>query len=368
MKKTLSHCSFVLLTAIVLLIGCKKKEMENPVNSSVSTPIPNPNTSDSKALQLISVESNYLVFNSPTHFKSTLNYLATLNESQKDLWELSFTNFKSMRKTYNDDMISDSIFANQYTTIAPSTPHSPQIMANMSMYYQYPVPDNGYLLLKNVSIERHSWLVNKQGLVKAGNSIYQFQRGILKIMTPANVNYVPALVSATVSNPTYNFKVITGDDTMDKASSCGYHSLYYNNNYWNTQGTVTFSTKGSLAIYMQVTYSAELDTNCISNYTPMIDASVQSTKRTWYGSWVRDNATMTYSQSYSTNFTIPINTTVAPAYGSNQSSGGNSVLNYHQEYYPVNTLAYSKMFVISNFSAYATRSGGSSGGSITEGH
>lgn len=378
--------TFSLITLIFgIFYGCQK---ENLTPQPISEGPQNLNANE-RNIQGIQNEGNYLNFSSLEELYNKMNELQSINDSQKDLWESQFQNFKSMRKKYNENIVADSLYYDKLlkagTSSGTNTSESPEITKSMHMYYKHPMPDNEYLLLKNVPSERISWVVNEHGVVRVADVLYQLKHDMTKRMVPADRSNIPLLINATsdiigkgitVSENILDFYGATGACSYPMAS-------WYKYNFWTVKGEVTFSTKGKLSIYMQVLYSPPKDPTCQSSYIPQFYADVYAYKRNWRGKWVADYATMTYNQSYTMNNNgaffatddpsctlIPsINYTIPPDYGKNYTSGQGSghVLIFNQYYYPKSTYdCYGgQMVTISNFKAYATRTGGSNGGSIT---
>ena len=360
--------------ALALIIGsitsCKKELKKVGMTSETSTEIHGFSAREYS-------EDNYLTFGNYEQFDSILHVLEELTELEKDKWESNFDNgFKSMRKICNEHNILDSIYfapfiANGDTSLPTGEEHCPTIRSNQSMYVQITVPSvGGYILRKNVSIERFSWLVNKHGIVKINNVIYQNKKGVAKRMYPAVDSHISALISATANDGTKGITVVVGGwSPLPKINTCDPAS-FYSNDWWLEDQVTTFSTKGLLCIELQVDFNNPIHPDCRSFYRPQLDASIFSTRRNAVGIWVTDPAHLTYSITYLKNFNSPtINSSLSTNAGLLTSTGFGPSHTHHIEYNLVNSLdPPSTMFTLSQVVGYATRSGGASGGSATINH
>jgi hypothetical protein len=235
-------------------------------------------------------------------------------------------------------------------------------------YLNEGVTNEEYFLLKNISIESYAYVVNEHGIVRIGNTLYQFTRSWTKSIEPAAPGKVNTLINATPNSSNelgeVLFRAPGRIPNISKLTSCDLPSYYYDN-AWGTQGTTEFSSSPKLKLYIYGGYRFTNDYYCRATYSPFVEVYADSYKKSWYNvQWLQVNSEKTLQVSYLVN--NPDGTT------SNEYSFATDPndwrVHYTKSFPSINSQTYSKMFIITNFYARATMNGGSSGGAISITH
>lgn len=376
----------LLLPAILLLlcISCKK---ENNIKTS-----PNLNLNNTTAVygreagNTILVESDYLYFEDGDLFKSTIDQLEKMEEKDRLLWEQKFDRFRSMNTEFNENLVKDTLhfWRMQYIDKIEQDQivnHCDEIQDTKYMYVKYffdrkgdkyeeyteeGSKDEEYLLLKNISLEKYAFVVNRHGIVKIGNILYQFTHEWIKSLENAKPENVDDLINARLNaGGGIEFHSAMQDPVIDGAvqSGCDFPG-YYNNNSWGVDASVEFSDSPRLRLFLKGSYYFQNDYYCPALYTPCVKVYADPFKKCWYNiNWVQDPTPTTLEVSYTYNHP---NGTSSNVYSFGSGSGWR--LEYFNSWPIINSQSFTAMFNVSNFYARATRNGGPSGAATTISH
>lgn len=375
----------VLKLAPLLLLfftSCKK---ENNIKTDLYSN--NSTASNSKVVgDPIVVEGDYLSFRDGEIFKSTIAQLEKMSNKERITWERQFDGFQSMDAKFEENSILDTLhfWRMQYVEHIPQNAtvhHCDEIRDSKFMYVKYffdrvgdkyeeytneSVNNGEYFLLKNINYESNSYVVNPHGIVKIGNTLYQFTHEWIKSKesgTPANVNQ---LINARPNaGGVVEFHSALQDPVIDQEVQAGCDiPAYWQNNMWSVENTSEFSNNPKLRIFISGKYRILHNYYCPALFSPNVLVDVRVQKKSWYNLlWQDDFAEMTLEVSYTSNFP---NGSTANRYSYGTANG--QWTQYGLSETQINSQAFGSMFYITNFYARATRNGGSSGGAVTISH
>ena len=333
----------------------------------------------------ITVENNYLYFKNNIIFNSTLDKLENMNEGERTLWENGLIGFKSLNKNFNENLALDTLhfWSKQYIENLPKNAkvnHCSEIIDSKFMYVKYffdrstnkyeeylneETTNEEYLLQKNISIENYSYLVNSNGVVRIGNTFYQFKHNYTKSIEPANATNLDKLINTKPkdSNKNNDVKFSTPGQILvvGKVGSCLLPSYYYDN-AWGIQNLIEWSSSPQLKLVITGGYRNSNDLYCQALYTPIVNAYADTYKKSWFNvQWLQVLTDKTLEVSYTVN--NPAGATPNEYSYLNQSNIWR--INYSKSFPALNSQTYSYMFNITNFYARSTSNGGPSGGAVT---
>lgn len=362
MKKIL-----IALVAVLISVGqsCKKKSESFGLNG---------NSNPATAMREYS-SSNYLSFSSVHELDSVLEVIGDMNPSERRAWENSYDDgFKSMQTIFEDHIRKDSIYEADVDSslVSESTLHCPEIMSELGkMYYAAEQPEGGYFVTLNLYYPFLARVVNKFGVVKVGDHIFQFTKDYDKWISAGDETLVSQMLDATESTVVGTSEIIVrqaigqaivNPDIGEKTLGCNdpqpswWSVVGYN---WFATGYTTFGPSGKMKIEAKVWYSYSKVHNCNGMYTPRLYVEVWSYNRGRLGRWNFAYVDMTTNLSWTPN--VPVN--LLPGKVKYWANNNTHFQYNHLTFQNVSFSTYSQMFNPNNFYLYSTRSGGCCGGS-----
>lgn len=366
-KVSLIKASCILL--ILALTNCVKKEadlIEKKNNLSNENITSRPYSSD-----------NYLNFVSLVQYDSILNEISALNDDELKTFMINFDDgFKSMQTIAFENSIADSIYdANLDTNayLAPENYHCPEIMNELGkMYYAEEQPEGGYIVRLNLYHPFNSRVVNKSGIVRVGDNIWQFTKDYDKWIPADRTDLIGDMILATASSGDITVREPTGIPVVNAqlgaktagcgdptpAWWCGSSSCY---TWWRVSNQTTWGPSGKFKLKTVALVQAnKKSSNCLGMYKVELYVDSYGYKRKAFGRWLDDYNRMT------SNLTFSKNHPVVP-YRTPETYWVNNDTHYQYQRITYNDISFSTYptaLNIYNVYFYATKNGGPSGGSV----
>lgn len=197
-----SKLIFVLVFGIfTILSSCQKsnnqtsKEPDANLNAK-STPV-----ATLQRNQKNHCDFNVLVFKNEQDLEKTLQYLEGKSDEFLLDWEKKY-DFVSMRQAF-EEIIADEInFADNEELV-----HSDLIYKYPNSFVIEKTYDQCGFFDKNIHIDNMSKVVNPDGLIVVENSIYQYTKECVKVIKDGDINKIPNLLSATISDLSLGIEV-----------------------------------------------------------------------------------------------------------------------------------------------------------------
>jgi hypothetical protein len=373
-KRTFLNATMFLFCSVTLLTECKKEEQV----SIVTEASPSKSVKSSARSYL---SSNYLTFNSIVQYDSVIDVLSRLTESERRTWEISFDDgFKSMETIFVDDRRSDSIYDSELDTtksLAADKYHCPSMMNELGkMYFAQDQPEGGYIVKLNLFFPYMSRVLNKFGVVRVGDYIFQFTKDYDKWILASQPDLISNMLTATSTDGSgqINVRPATGQPIIHQqgqyAKSEGCNDATPSwwtpvGNFWHVANQATFGPSGKYKITAETFYNYRIvSDNCRGMYSAYLSVDVYCLKRTWLGRWVAENADMTSNMSWTGNHPVNIKPGKVTYWANNRTDHQSNFLFFQD----VSFSTYNSMFNPNNYLLYSTRSGGPSGGSVTNSH
>jgi hypothetical protein len=174
MKKLSIKLAIYCLMAISVFFSCETEDVVSSKNIIQTTTID----------PLLEDRENFLVFSSLNSLDDSVKILTAFNRHQLDSWEKS-KNFISLRRTFetildfeiNQNIIEEEMIKSNKSLIKTlKHKYSPLINNNREMISK----SNEYGFNYKLFDSNHSYVINKDGIVKIGNSIYKFGEDNIK--------------------------------------------------------------------------------------------------------------------------------------------------------------------------------------------
>lgn len=305
------------ITAVVFFMSCEKDILDRLSQEKFSL-----RTSSNPILNmtdLVTKESNYLVFSSFESLDAFLSQSDTISQESLNDWENSI-GFKSQRRTFYEVMAAEDVINDSLENLSPqdkavalsqtpfhSSIHDMAIQSGLLRYY-----GQGSETYFDYSIvePRMAGVVNSEGVVKVGGQlikftndslIYIFKDGTLAKLQYAeskNDDYEDEFIKVIKTRP-YNPESIDDQTTSTVAGLC-YSSPHENNfsksNPWHYIG-------GNKRIKVQLEGLAKANfgsSECVNGTTCKFQLTTQAQKLNFWGRWV-----------YSSKFAPPFKVTGA---------------------------------------------------------
>lgn len=253
---------------------------------------------------------HYLTFDDFDAFLAKLAEIEEMDSAKIVDWENSL-NFISLRRIADNIESAEEEMLNGYEDYSDEElSQQPEVHSaifdEMSdiLVKEIDSEDGSYYYDVDVSNYRYSPLLNKLGIVKIGNDIYQFKRDAIKIIRGGNEDLIDDLQNVSVSDEKLNIEVIPLTDNQTKASSyynsfehkrsktrhCYkvilYHRFYQNTLYDNSAVFTLYSTRvKSLKKYFG---------KCYLNYKVRLNVSTTYSGNTTYGYYYSNNNQKVY--------------------------------------------------------------------------
>lgn len=162
--------SFILICIGGLLLGCANNDEflsnEEPVLANVGI-----------SISKVALESNYLHFEDEEAFENAISTLITMKEEEFKSWENSLS-FGSMRSFFNEALRQEEEYRKQFDpTNAPTDNVNSQFVKQNSEYFQF---DKEGDILINTFRDHAASVLNKDGIVRVGDILYEYSYDFLK--------------------------------------------------------------------------------------------------------------------------------------------------------------------------------------------
>lgn len=162
--------SFFLICIGGLLLGCVNNDEflsnEEPALENVSS-----------TLNKVVVESDYLHFEDEEAFENAISTLITMKEEEFKSWENNLS-FESMRSFFNEALVQEEEYRKQFDpTNAPTDDVNSPFVKQNSQYFQF---DKEGDILINTFRDNAASVLNKEGIVRVGDILYQYSYDFLK--------------------------------------------------------------------------------------------------------------------------------------------------------------------------------------------
>lgn len=195
MKKSQFHTALGLLAVLLLTVfsACDKEQILN------SDPTINLETPDLLQISTdistdLQVENGVLIFQNLEDYRTTLLGLNRSDVLEQLLWEEGL-GFHSLQRLFNDLMEAEV----EKGALTHSQKYLEALSSGLILEHEF-----GYDL--NIFNPTYAPILNPQGIVKVGNSIFQFTTNALKIWENGNVQQLELLLLAT--DPTTEIQII----------------------------------------------------------------------------------------------------------------------------------------------------------------
>lgn len=175
---------FGLILALISIISCTK-EKETKIKSSSIFSL--------KQYQRYLSDFKILVFKSEQDLADTLKYLEGKDDEFLLNWEKQH-DFISMRQAFEDIVADELNFSEN-----PELVHSNLISKYPNSFVIEKTFDDCGFFDKNIHSDYLSKVVNPDGLIIVGDSIYQHTKDYIKVIKDGDLNKIPNLLSATTS-------------------------------------------------------------------------------------------------------------------------------------------------------------------------
>jgi hypothetical protein len=151
--------------------------------------------------------SNFLSFINFDEMNSTIDMLANMDSAEVATWERR-NNFISLNSISDyvaseEDRLSDSLETIYRTPEdIPNIRHSEAFETFSDVFVQKTIPDDdgGIYYDLNISNDNYANVVNRYGIVKVGENIYQFKENTIKIILGGDVSKINLLDTVTETN------------------------------------------------------------------------------------------------------------------------------------------------------------------------
>ena len=262
MKKILS----ITLVFLFLLNSCKKEVLHNSSTNSENT------STIQHSLKRQGL--NILEFESEQALQDTLLFLRGKDDAFLDTWEVQ-KGFTSMRKIFNEVAEAEIQVANKYENLPPQAlaalqnkpvEHSQKAILHKNMLVTRNTDDGAQYYEKNIHTDELSRVVNEDGIVIVGDKIYQHISDKIKIITDGDVNKIPLLKAAVVTNANQNIQVFSVSGTNTFNRSCQ-------------------SNDGRLRIIVYEDFIQNTSTFYPTNKVTTYRVRVRSLQRRLFGAW-----------------------------------------------------------------------------------
>ena len=188
---TLGYATVTALCFIVLMFACQKESSLIPTATSSQ------------------ISENYLEFKDKDEFDKTVKDLAKKSRQELDDWDKT-KNFVSLRGLFDRIVDEENTTADKEDALIKE---NPKLKSTMKHQYssllneckQMISADNSGMDMKIFELE-YAKVLNKDGIVKIGSSLYQFGADNYKIVTNADYSNVKKLSTLTNDNQTDNLK------------------------------------------------------------------------------------------------------------------------------------------------------------------
>lgn len=264
----------ILLFAVVLLIGgCKKDTIELNKNNIIQNETNN-----------VTLKHGILNFSDRTTFEKIYSELIMMSKEQADEWEKKL-GFVSQRYIFNQIVDAENAWNDKYQNY--SQEELKKISPHSELYYKY--VNNGLIKVFDEGTENESYnysvfnpsytyVINEQGFVAIGDSIYQLTADKLKIITDGDFDKIKNIAEINSSNN--NIIVENKQNIMTQISRGEWD--WGGNTGWIASG----SSVGSKRIRMSVAFSSNLYSTgkgCSVTY----NVNVQCEQRKTFGGWTK---------------------------------------------------------------------------------
>lgn len=240
------------------------------------------------------------------------------------------------------------------------------------MYYAEEQSEGGYIVSLNLYHPFNSRVVNKFGVVRVGNFIWQFSKDYDKFIPADRPDLIGSMISSTVSSGDILVREATGIPVVNvqlgaKTAGCGdpIPSWWYSSSscftWWRVSNQATWGPGGRFKIKAVALVQANLkSSNCKGMYQVEFYVESYGYKRTRLGRWLDDWTVMTSNLTFSKNHAVvPAKTPV--------TSWANNWTHYQWQKITFKDISFNTFptaFSIFNVNYYSTKNGGSSGGSV----
>lgn len=320
------HFVFILLSFIILS-SCKRDDKTEVAPDKIS----NAKTGKHDVQTIFLNNAGYLEFANADIFEKTAEDLMHKTPGELAEWEKFYSNFKSLRKTYEIGLTEEQKYLQEHTktgAFAPEGAHSAYVTANRGAF----IEDEDGALLMNTYRPELGAILNKDGIVKVGGVILQYSYNHLKIITDGDDKKISLLEDALITDKAKSIAVskVSRSKMSNKAArttfsgSCENKTVrsqesctWYNRvqgdlyltivqepiyTYYDCQDYWEWSESAGDYIWVTRCQSAITGYNKVNQFT----AYMRSEKQygwCWNIKWAADNQVLTVSGQYKENGT-----------------------------------------------------------------
>lgn len=152
----------------------------------------------------------YLEFKDRATFDRVVHELAGKTAAQLDQWEAGYAPFRSAGSFYRQAIAEDAAFAESGTGGAPGAPHSDFVLAHQDMFL-FDADGRMELDLPQIG-DRLDLVVNRDGNVKIGRSLFHYRRSAYKQILDGDERTLARLDRIDTSSRSDGVMVYTLDD------------------------------------------------------------------------------------------------------------------------------------------------------------
>ncbi len=181
--------------ATLFFTACQKEQTEN--------------LTEPTAVLKSASQNNYITFANDAAFYAAVAQVANFSPAERISWE-NQQNIVSMYTIFESIVDAELLLSDAALNADGSVQHSEAAKNNPSVLYEQ-VQDDGNFYDINIHNYAFSRVVNKNGLVKIGNKIYQHTYKYTKTLSEPNLNKIALLIEAEGSDAANGIEVIVAN-------------------------------------------------------------------------------------------------------------------------------------------------------------
>lgn len=168
----------------------------------------------------------YLEFKDNKSFETTLNYLIEKDSTFLSNWENQI-GFLSMRNLFDQIVEAELILSQNQEGLSPHAiqalqhapiQHAPITDKYKEMLITVLTEDSAGYFDKNINSEEYSYVVNKDGIVSISDTIYQYTKEYIKMITDGDISKIELMKKATQTDIGLNIIVLKIEDNKGAGS------------------------------------------------------------------------------------------------------------------------------------------------------